>query len=67
MCADGVRVVVRADPEGLFFKIVGTAGIFVCAVGDLVGFLALLRFCGGEEEEEDDLLGFVPLHRGPED
>jgi len=43
------------------------AGIFVCAVGDLVGFLALLRFCGGEEEEEDDLLGFVPLHRGPED
>jgi len=37
-------------------------------VGDLVGFLALLRFCGGEEEEEeDDLLGFVPLHRGPED
>lgn len=43
MFAGAVRVVVRADSEGLYLTIVGSAGIFVCALGDLLGFLALLR------------------------
>lgn len=65
MFAGTVLVLVRDDPEGLglFFTIMGTSSVFMCAVVDLLGFLVLHR--GGDEvEPDDDLLGFL---RGRED